>query len=169
MPRRRPVRAWSRLMRSRCGTAPPPALLFAALRDRNVRVGLYGAAIAISVLGLSYAAVPLYQLFCQATGYGGTTQQADADKFKSVRPVEGARQLTIFFNADTTDTMPWTFKPQQAAVKVRRERCAAGCAARYRLPAAALPRRWCRVRRPSRSTLPTTPATAPSQACPPTM
>jgi hypothetical protein len=52
-----------------------------------MRTAIYGAAAAIAVLGLSYAAVPLYQIFCQVTGYGGTTQQADAEKFKNMRPV----------------------------------------------------------------------------------
>lgn len=107
---------------------PPAPAPDAALTERNLRIGLYGAALAIGVLGLSYAAVPLYQLFCQATGYGGTTQQADPDKFKSVRPVPGARQLTIYFNADTTDTMPWSFKPLQASVKVRAMAAAAAAA-----------------------------------------
>ena len=84
----------------------------------NTTLGVYGLALAIGVGGLSYAAVPLYKVFCQATGYGGTTQKADEEKFKGMRPVEGARQLTINFSADTSAAMPWAFKPQQHSVKV---------------------------------------------------
>ena len=73
---------------------------------------------AVAVAGLSYAAVPLYKVFCQATGYGGTTQKATEEKFKSMRPVEGARQITVHFNADTAASMPWSFTPQQRSVKV---------------------------------------------------
>jgi cytochrome c oxidase assembly protein subunit 11 len=79
---------------------------------------MYATAGAICVVGISYAAVPLYQIFCQATGYGGTTQQASEEKFKNMKPVPGARQLTVHFNADTSSSMPWTFVPQQRVVKV---------------------------------------------------
>lgn len=90
----------------------------AALRDRNLQLAMYATAGAICVVGISYAAVPLYQIFCQATGYGGTTQQASEEKFKNMKPVPGARQLTVNFNADTSSSMPWTFVPQQRVVKV---------------------------------------------------
>ncbi len=52
-------------------------------------------AIAIGVVGLSYAAVPLYRLFCQASGYGGTVNVADAsEKVEKMVPVR-ERELTI--------------------------------------------------------------------------
>ena len=98
----------------RAFSAPPPPLL----ADSNARIATYAAALVIGVLGVSYASVPLYKVFCQATGYGGTTQQATEEQFKAARPVPGARQLTVMFNADTSAAMPWTFKPQQAAVRV---------------------------------------------------
>ena len=43
---------------------------------RNLAVALSMAGIALGMVGMSYAAVPLYQIFCQVTGYGGTTQRA---------------------------------------------------------------------------------------------
>ena len=46
------------------------------LERRNRRVGLIALAVAIAMLGLGYAAVPLYDLFCRVTGFGGTTQIA---------------------------------------------------------------------------------------------
>lgn len=51
----------------------------AARNDRNFRVAVLCLAIAIGMVGMAYAAVPLYKIFCAVTGYGGTTQQADAN------------------------------------------------------------------------------------------
>jgi cytochrome c oxidase assembly protein subunit 11 len=48
------------------------------LEHRNRRVGLLGLLAAVAMLGLGYAAVPLYDLFCRVTGFGGTTQVATA-------------------------------------------------------------------------------------------
>jgi cytochrome c oxidase assembly protein subunit 11 len=86
--------------------------------DRNATMGLYALALVIAVVGLSYASVPLYQIFCQATGYGGTTQRATEEAFKTMKPVPGAAPIAIYFSAETTDTMPWVFKPVQRMVKV---------------------------------------------------
>lgn len=86
--------------------------------NRNITVAVYIASAAIGFVGLSYAAVPLYQAFCQATGYGGTIQRAKVERFKAMKPVEGARPITVHFNADTADTMPWDFVPAQRTVKV---------------------------------------------------
>lgn len=61
--------------------------VIAALSDRNKKVAIYATAAVVAVSGLSYASVPLYQLFCQATGYGGTTQQVTEEAFKTVKPV----------------------------------------------------------------------------------
>ena len=56
---------------------------------------MYVVAIAIVVTGLSYAAVPLYRIFCQATGYGGTVIKVDAgEKIEAMKPIE-ERELTI--------------------------------------------------------------------------
>ncbi len=52
----------------------------APLDIRNRRLGLIGLAAAVAMLGLGYAAVPLYRMFCQATGLGGTTQRATASE-----------------------------------------------------------------------------------------
>jgi len=81
--------------------------------------------VAIAIGGLAYASVPLYQMFCQATGYGGTTQKAEEEKFKNMKPVVGAQQVTVYFNADTSSAMPWTFVPQQRSVRVRGASCSA--------------------------------------------
>jgi len=63
---------------------------------------------------LTYAAVPLYRLFCQVTGFGGTTQSAlhaPAETYD--------RELEIRFNADIDPNLDWDFKPSQISVKVK--------------------------------------------------
>lgn len=53
------------------------------------------AALAVAVVGLSYAAVPLYRIFCQASGYGGTVSVVDpSDKVENMEPLR-ERELTI--------------------------------------------------------------------------
>ncbi|XP_036326854.1 cytochrome c oxidase assembly protein COX11, mitochondrial-like [Rhagoletis pomonella] len=72
----------------------------------------------IFAAGASYAAVPLYRMFCQAYSYGGTTTQGhDADKVETMQKIED-RILKIRFNADIAASMRWNFKPQQYEIKV---------------------------------------------------
>ncbi|KXJ20600.1 cytochrome c oxidase assembly protein COX11, mitochondrial [Exaiptasia diaphana] len=86
--------------------------------NRNKTTVLYVGALAVTVLGFSYAAVPLYRLYCQASGLGGTVKQADiGEKIESMERQED-RILKIKFNADTSSSMQWHFKPQQTEVKV---------------------------------------------------
>jgi len=63
---------------------------------------------------LTAYAVPLYELFCKVTGYGGTTQVA-AGAAKSVLD----RKITVRFNADTNSELPWTFNAVQNLVSVK--------------------------------------------------
>jgi len=68
-------------------------------------------AVALGMTGLSFAAVPLYRLFCAVTGYGGTPavgpQQA---------PGAAGHVMTVRFDADTESGLPWHFQPEQTAV-----------------------------------------------------
>jgi cytochrome c oxidase assembly protein subunit 11 len=84
------------------------------LQRRNIRTmwGLF--AFTGLMIGLAFAAVPLYDLFCKVTGFGGTPQVADA----ATKPV-GERIMTVRFNADVSGDMPWSFEPLQREVKVR--------------------------------------------------
>ena len=66
------------------------------------------------MIGLTAASVPLYRLFCQATGYGGTTQRASA---APAREVEG-KLITVRFDADQAPDLGWEFRPLQMAVQV---------------------------------------------------
>ena len=64
-------------------------------RSANRNTLMYVVAVAIAVTGLSYAAVPLYRIFCQATGYGGTVVKVDTGKkIEEMKPIE-ERELTI--------------------------------------------------------------------------
>jgi len=58
----------------------------------------------LGMVGLSFAAVPLYRLFCQVTGYGGTTQVA------TVAPEQSERRITVRFDANVASGMPWVFE-----------------------------------------------------------
>jgi len=64
--------------------------------------------------GMAYAAVPLYDLFCRVTGYGGTTQRAEAP---SDRVLD--REITIRFDANISPKLAWRFKPAQTSMKVK--------------------------------------------------
>ena len=80
----------------------------------NGRVALLLCGLVAGMVGLSFASVPLYRLFCQVTGFGGTTQQAE------VAPETVAERLmTIRFNADINPALPWAFQPEQREVTVR--------------------------------------------------
>ncbi|XP_014235556.1 cytochrome c oxidase assembly protein COX11, mitochondrial [Trichogramma pretiosum] len=76
----------------------------------------YVTAAGILALGLTYAAVPLYRLFCQAFAYGGTTGH-DTSKVAEMKPVK-ERVLKIKFTADTAAQMAWNFQPQQKEIKL---------------------------------------------------
>src|SRR5882762_2964655 len=81
-------------------------------RRNGTTVGLLAAVVA-GMAGLSFASVPLYRLFCQATGYGGTTQRAAAV------PKEIASTLiTVRFDADTASDLGWEFRPLVREVQV---------------------------------------------------
>ena len=81
---------------------------------RRMATALVLGGVVCGMVGLAFGAVPLYQLFCQVTGFGGTTQVAEE------APAEiGERVVTIRFNADTARDLPWRFKPEQREMTVR--------------------------------------------------
>jgi cytochrome c oxidase assembly protein subunit 11 len=80
----------------------------------NRRTAAIFASVAIGMFGMAYAAVPLYRMFCQVTGYGGTTQRADSAPDHTVD-----RWITVSFNADVAPDLPWSFRPEQRAVRVK--------------------------------------------------
>jgi cytochrome c oxidase assembly protein subunit 11 len=86
---------------------------------RNRSFLLYSSATIILVTAASYLSVPLYRAFCSATGYGGTPQ-TDRSRFGSERlvPAPVNRRIRVHFNADASDSLPWSFTPQQKEVQV---------------------------------------------------
>lgn len=81
---------------------------------RNRRTAVITLAVVFGMVGASFAAVPLYRWFCQVTGYGGTTQRADA---ASDRILD--RVVTVRFDANIDESLGWTFEPAQRSVSVR--------------------------------------------------
>ena len=75
---------------------------------------IVATSVIVGMLGLTAAAVPLYRLFCQATGYGGTTQRAEAAPDRQLE-----RTITVRFNADIDPDLPWSFAPEQRQMEVR--------------------------------------------------
>jgi cytochrome c oxidase assembly protein subunit 11 len=91
-----------------------------ALERKNRRVGLIVFTVALAMLGLGYAAVPLYDLFCRVTGFGGTTQVAsEADAATAARLSAGAPTISIRFDANVARDMPWEFRPRQVTDTVQ--------------------------------------------------
>ncbi|MBX7483076.1 cytochrome c oxidase assembly protein [Qipengyuania qiaonensis] len=88
----------------------------ATLESRKNRTALLALLGALAMLGLGYAAVPLYQLFCQVTGFGGTTQRAtesDAEIAARLGASAGGRTISIRFDGTTASDVPWSFRPEQ--------------------------------------------------------
>jgi len=82
-------------------------------RRRNGATALLLVSVVGAMVGLSFASVPLYRLFCQATGLGGTTQRA-----RAAPTAEASAVLTIRFNAETAPDLGWEFRPLESTVTV---------------------------------------------------
>lgn len=87
-------------------------------RAKNLQVAMYMGGMTLFTISFTYASVPLYRIFCQKTGFAGTVKTEDVDYTERAKPVSGKRLLTIKFNADVSEGMPWKFIPQQPHVKV---------------------------------------------------
>lgn len=85
-----------------------------ALRRRNRRLGLGVGGFVAGMVGLAFASVPLYDMFCRVTGYNGTVQTGGA-----AAPGAGEKVLTIRFNANTQPNLPWRFGPVTPAMSLR--------------------------------------------------
>ncbi len=83
-------------------------------RNANRLVALTCAGIFFGMIGVSYAAVPLYTMFCQLTGYGGTTQRVEQ---YSDRILD--QEITVRFDANTSGALPWDFQPAQRDIRIR--------------------------------------------------
>lgn len=82
-----------------------------AAKNRRVALGAFGGVVAM--VGLSFASVPLYDLFCRVTGFGGTTQvgAGSADVID--------RDVTVRFDASVNKDLPWSFRPKSQPVSMK--------------------------------------------------
>jgi cytochrome c oxidase assembly protein subunit 11 len=78
------------------------------LARRNGRTAALAALLVLAMVGLAYASVPLYRLFCQVTGFDGTTQRAAA----APGPIAG-KEVAVRFDANTAPSLPWRFAPEK--------------------------------------------------------
>jgi cytochrome c oxidase assembly protein subunit 11 len=87
-----------------------------APRKRRGNLAIAGICLAFvgGMVGMSYAAVPLYRMFCQLTGYGGTTQRVD---HYSDRILD--RTITVRFDSNVAGGLPWRFEPAAREVTMR--------------------------------------------------
>ena len=81
---------------------------------RNGMVLVAVLAVFLSMIGLTYASVPLYRAFCEATGFGGTTQVA-----KVAPASKGGRTVTVRFDGNVGPGLPWTFEPETAEITLQ--------------------------------------------------
>jgi cytochrome c oxidase assembly protein subunit 11 len=82
--------------------------------NKNGRLGLVLCGVAVGMIGLSFAAVPLYRIFCQATGFGGTPQIVTAGSIKTLE-----RMVTVRFNTDVDRNLNWYFQPEQKSERLK--------------------------------------------------
>lgn len=84
------------------------------LIDRNRKVAVACALFAVGMVGLAYASVPLYRLFCQVTGFGGTPQRAERPSNQILD-----RTVTVRFDANVGPGLAWDFQPVVPTMTVR--------------------------------------------------
>lgn len=84
-----------------------------ALAQRNARTALLMAALVAAMVGLAFASVPLYRLFCQVTGFGGTPVRAEE------APGAVAGEIGVRFDANIDPALPWRFEPVERTVRIR--------------------------------------------------
>jgi cytochrome c oxidase assembly protein subunit 11 len=79
-----------------------------SLARRNGRTAAFATLLVLAMTGLAFASVPLYRLFCQVTGFDGTTMRAAA----APGPVAG-KEIAIRFDANRAASLPWRFAPEK--------------------------------------------------------
>ena len=113
-----PIRQYREAGSSRNALLKARRSFSSSMEEENNKVAVYVAAIAVAMLGLTYASVPLYKLFCQVTGFGGTVQEVDANKVVASKMQEDAYPVRVHFQTTVTDSLPWSFVPTQSYINV---------------------------------------------------
>ena len=83
-----------------------------AAAQKNNRTAAIMAAVALGALGLAFAAVPAYRVFCQYTGFDGTPLRAEK------APGAVAGEIGVRFDANVDPKLPWRFEPLQETVRI---------------------------------------------------
>lgn len=81
---------------------------------RNAVLAFACAGLVAGMVGLAYASVPLYRLFCQVTGFAGTTQVADKAPDEVLD-----RTVRVRFDANVSRDLNWTFRPVERSVDLK--------------------------------------------------
>jgi cytochrome c oxidase assembly protein subunit 11 len=85
-----------------------------AAMSKNNRTAAIAALLGLIMLGAAFASVPLYRLFCQVTGYGGTTQRSEMAP--GADPAAG--EIGVRFDGNVNGALPWKFAPLQETVRI---------------------------------------------------
>jgi cytochrome c oxidase assembly protein subunit 11 len=83
-----------------------------AVAQKNTRTALWMALLVAFMVGLAFASVPLYRMFCELTGFDGTPRRAEK------APGAVAGQIGVRFDANVHPGLPWRFEPDQETVEV---------------------------------------------------
>ena len=83
------------------------------LARKNGRTAAMAALVVLGMVGLAFASVPLYRLFCQVTGFAGTPVRAA----EISSPATG-KLVNVRFDANTSSALPWSFKPERSIERV---------------------------------------------------
>lgn len=83
-------------------------------RDRRAMTATLLFAVAGGMVGLAFASVPLYELFCKVTGFGGTPRTENVVAVDRV----GEGTMIVRFDANVSSSLPWQFRPEQRQVQV---------------------------------------------------
>ena len=86
----------------------------AELKRRNMRTMIAVLAVVAGMTGLAYASVPLYDLFCRVTGFGGTPGIAQAPSSATAD-----REITVRFDSSVNHNLAWRFAPAQEPMTVK--------------------------------------------------
>jgi cytochrome c oxidase assembly protein subunit 11 len=81
--------------------------------DPKLRTAALAASLALAMVGLGFAAVPLYDLFCRVTGFGGTTMRVSETEAAAVQ-VSSSRTISVRFDSNVARELPWSFRPERA-------------------------------------------------------
>ncbi|MEL7689372.1 cytochrome c oxidase assembly protein [Citromicrobium bathyomarinum] len=92
------------------------------IENKNLRMAIIAFGIALAMVALGFASVPLYRMFCQVTGFAGTTQvgtESDAAIAANLAKSAGTPPISIRFDGNTDPGLPWDFAPERTTDTVQ--------------------------------------------------